>query len=320
MTQSLDRLNYADRLLLARTIRDYYQRDQSDFQAYNAVRFTAQWDSDWQASILAAEIYITDEDILDQSTSIAQQVDTLLADSRKLYQRFIKPFIEDAFPNDMGMRNQFGLDDYADYNRTANKMMIFLQKLYVQCTAYQAVLTVAGINPAKIAEINTLYNALNTASLAQSTFIGKRMTSAQTRQNLFAQMDEFTAQTCRAGKNIYIDEDMAKYRCYLLPNRTSSTPNAVETLPANAKIEVVQSVVLGDYFEITNKGTNAFTLYIAESTQGAVPTTAVVLAANQNATYAAVDLGFDENNPAAQMLIFWNNNAADAKYTLEKLG
>lgn len=318
MILSLNQLSYADRLQLARTIRDYYQRDKTDFQAYNAVRFTAQWEIDWQAAILAAEAYISDEDVVDQSTSIAQQVETLLTSSRKLYQRFIKPFIEDAFPNDEGMRNQFGLDDYADYNRTATKMMIFLQKLYTQCTTHQAALLAAGINPVKIAEINTLYHDLTTASLAQSTFMGKRMTSAQTRQTLFAQMDEFTSQTCRAGKNVYLDEDTAKYRCYLLPHRNSTTA-AVETLPPNAKIEVVASVLTEDYFEISNRGTIDFSFYISTSTQGAVPLNALSLAAGQTATHSAQELGFDDNNPATQMLIFWNSHATEGKYICEKM-
>ena len=314
----LEQLNYADRLLLARTKRDYYLRDIADIQAYNPVRFTAQWDSDWQAAILAAEAYITDEDVVDQSTSIAKQVDTLLADSRKLYQRFIKPFIEDAFPNDEGMRNQFGIDDYGDYNRTANKMMIFLQKLYAQCTTHQAALSAVGINPNNIQKINTLYNDLTQVSLAQSTFMGKRMMSAQERQSLFLRMDEFTHQTCRAAKNVYVDEDMAKYRCYLLPTRNTETAPQ-HTLPANAKMEVLQPLVETDFVEVENTGNVDFSMYVAESTQASVPATAVVIAAGQKQTYSAIDLGIDVNSTLPQMLIFWNSHATEGKYTVEKL-
>jgi hypothetical protein len=315
---TLEQLSYADRLQLARTKRDYYLRDMADIQSYNPVRFTAQWDSDWQAAILAAEAYITDEDVVDQSTSIAQQVDTLMAECRKLYQRFIKPFVEDAFPNNKGMQNQFGIDDYSDYNRTANKMLIFLRKLYDQCSVHQTDLTAVGINPLHIAKIQTLYNDLTQASLAQNTFMGKRMTSAQERQALFLRMDEFTHQTCRAAKNVYLDEDMAKYRCYLLPTRNTETAPQ-HTLPANAKMEVLQPMVETDFVEVENTGNVDFSMYIAESTQTSVPATAVVITPGQKQTYSATDLGIDVNSTQPQMLIFWNSHAMEGKYTVEKL-
>jgi hypothetical protein len=219
MIQALQNLSYAERLAFARTIREYYLRDKQDFQAYNATRFVAQWEIYWQAAIVAAETYITDGDIIDQSTSMAQQVETLLADSRKLYQRFIKPFIEDAFPNNKGMQYQFGLNVYTEYARTGAKMMLFLQRLYQQCTTHQATLVAVGINPAKIAEIDSLYYALHAAILAQGNFKGIRMSNAQTRQTLFAQLDNYTLQTCRTGKKLYLKQDIAKYRCYLLPHR-----------------------------------------------------------------------------------------------------
>lgn len=315
---TLEQLSYADRLLLARTKRDYYLRDKPDIQAYNPIRFTAQWENDWQSAILLAEAYITDEDVVDQSTSIAQQVDNLLAESRRVYQRFIKPFVEDAFPNDRGMQNQFGIDDYADYNRTAIKMMIFLHKLHAQCITYQANLTAVGINPLYIAKLLSLYNDLSVASIAQSTFMGKRMISAQERHALFLQMDEFTHQTCRAAKNVYLDDNMAKYRCYLLPTR--NTEQAVQhTLPANAKIEVLQPVVETDFVEVENTGNVDFSMYIAETTQTAVPVSAVVIAPGQKQTYSALDLGINTSSTLPQMLIFWNSHATEGKYIVEKL-
>ena len=315
---TIEQLSYHDQLLLAKVKLNYYTTDVLDFQAYNAVRFTATWHIDWQAAIDAAEAFISDEDVIDQSTTIAMEVETLMQQARKLYQKYIKPFVEDAFEKDEGKKNLFGFDDYAESVTTASRMVIFLKKLHAQCLAHQSALIAVGLDATKIADIDTLHNDLQTKMIAQASFQGTRMSSAQDRKAVYATMNEFTHQTCRTGKIIYKDENEAKYRMYLLPVPTAAA-EPMQTIAAGAKIIVINNATEEDYYFLENKGDTTLRLYIATSTQAAVPTTAATITPQSSKTLAATELGFDLNN-TPHLLILWNEDTSIAgKYRLEKM-
>lgn len=314
----IEQLSYHNQLLLAKVKLDCYMTDIADFQDYNAVRFTNHWHIDWQNAIDAAEAYITDEDIIDKSTSVAMHIDDLMTKAKKLYQKFIKPFAEDAFGNDEGKKNLFGFDDYAEAVTTASRMVAFLKKLHTQCIDNQMDLINVGMNASKIAEIDTLYNDLQVKMLEQSAFQGKRMVAANERKSLYATMNEFTNQTCRTGKIIYQDENLAKYKLYLLPS-VATNAEPISKIDAGAKLVVVNNVAEEDYYMIENKGNTDLYIYLTSSTQTAVPTTATLISPQTNKTLSATELGFDASI-ATHLLILWNENTnIDGKYRVEKM-
>ncbi|MGL4361926.1 MAG: hypothetical protein ACRCSG_01345, partial [Cellulosilyticaceae bacterium] len=154
----LERLTYAEQLSFALQIRAYYLIDRADFQNFNAVRFHAQWETDWEQAILVAQNQMSDDNMVDLGTTRTQTVNTLMEGARKLYQKHIKIFIEDAFVNKIGMQNHFGINDYDDIRSNAAKMLLFLNNLYLRSNDHFAALTQAGMRVTIPQEVKTIHD------------------------------------------------------------------------------------------------------------------------------------------------------------------
>jgi hypothetical protein len=279
-------LSQAERISLARTTHAYYLSDELAFNDYNAVRFSAAWTTDWSAAIAAAEALQSDENLVDIATDRTANLQQKMEDSRQNYQRHIKPFIEDAFAATApGLMNAFGINDYNDARNTPTKMTLFLKNLADKCTMHAAALTAVGINPAKVSLITAHYNDLVTLSVKQHTFTGERAVSTEERVAMYAAMDEFTAQTMRAGKNIFEKED-PRYRRYVLykPSAAAANSSINLTILANGQAKALQGAITAQtVLEVTNNGAVPLTLFITGSETDATATNAAIIQAGESA-------------------------------------
>ncbi|MGL4364884.1 MAG: hypothetical protein ACRCSB_06760 [Bacteroidales bacterium] len=315
---TIEQFSYHDQLLLAQVKLAYYRADKAHFQAYNPTRFASTWEINWQAAINAAEAFMSDEDVVDMSTSISGEVDMLMQQARKLNQMRVKPFVENAFENDKGKLLLFGFEEYAAAVKTASRMVIFLKTLHTQCFAHQAQLVNIGFDNQRISQILTLHDDLSVKMIAQANFTGTRMSSAQQRREIYATMNEFTYQTCRAGKLIYDSENEAKYRSYLLPVPNTKHKES-KVIEVDAKIVLSTNILVSDYYEVKNQGNTSLCLYISTSTQATMPSRVAFIAPYSSQTFAVKELGFDAH-ASPNALILWNKSATSkGRYSVNKV-
>lgn len=283
---SIVTLSFAERISYARVIRAYYLSDIAAFADYNPVRFTPQWQIDWEQAILAAEALQSDENLVDLGTDRTALLQQKMEEARQNYQRHIKPFIEDAFEKTApGLMNSFGVNDYIEARNSTPKMIVFLKNLSDKCMANQTALAAVGINPTKVALINTLYNDLVNLSVKQYTFTGERAVSTEERAAAYNAMDEFTTQTMRAGKNIF-EKDDPRYRRYVLYKGSSAATSSTLhlTIVPNGQAKALAGAITEQtVLEVTNTGTVPLTLFITGSETDTTPASAAIIDAGESA-------------------------------------
>ena len=290
---ALDKYPYAERLEMARTLKAYYQMDKADFNEYNPIRFDFNWETKWQLAIEEAEAFGTDENLVDEGTDRTLQVQQLMEAIRQNYQRYIKPFVEDAFQaTQPGLMNAFGINDYIDVRVTVPKMILFTKNLHQKCVQYQGALETAGINVAKINLIAVQHSQLIELSTNKNTFVGERTEATRLRAEKFAYMDSFTEQTARAGKNIY-DKDTPKYRRYIIYGSVANS--ATETLyQIDADSEMILfegEVTTKSGFLMTNKGVGAIIVFVSNNIHARIPDNALTLEAGaEGKRFLAIDI------------------------------
>ena len=308
-------LPQADKIFIAQQKLLYLQQDFIEFNNFNPVRFTQQFLIDYQAAIIAARDFISDEAIIYEGTSLTQTVQDRLKDAQKLY-KIIKYFVEDAFANDIGVQNKFGLDNYKAIRINPTEMVLFLSNLYAQARTYQAQLTAKGLNISKIIEIEILRNDLYTAVNQQTIFTGERMSTTQMRKELYEKMDSFTQETCRAGKLIYEEIDDAKFQNYTIYQyQTSNNTSQVHNISANStEVAISEGIDSTKGIRFENKGTTHLEIYIMASLQD-TPTQIRVVQPNEIVIVPTTTL----SNGSYNVLIVRNNNNKAGKYEVEIL-
>lgn len=280
----LSNFNYAERLEIASTMLTDYERDEADFMDYNAVRFTAAWKTDWLNAIHAARAVPLDEDVVDLGTDRTKQQSDTMEQARQNYQRYIKPFIEDAFAKTQpGLMNAFGVNNYDKARSSVSRMVMFLSNLNECCTAHISDLTAVGIKPAKVALIATHLNELETSARSQNDFSGVRTLAASNRNRLFDALDEFTQETARAGKNIYYSAEHPRYSRYVVYG--SSAPSTVDdtfTVPANDSIFLFAGKLSSNSgFRFSNQGPNKVAVFVANDRKAEEPDNALHIAPDE---------------------------------------
>lgn len=290
---ALDKYPYAERLEMARTLKAYYQMDKADFNEYNRIRFDFNWETKWQIAIEEAEAFGTDENLVDEGTDRTLQVQQLMEAIRQNYQRFIKPFIEDAFQaTQPGLMNAFGVNDYIDVRVTVPKMILFAKNLHQKCVQYQAALEAVGISPVKVNLIATQHAQLVELSTNKNTFIGERSEATRLRAEKFAYMDSFTEQTARAGKNIY-DKDTPKYRKYILYGSVAtSVVETIYQIDGGGELSLFEGDVTSKSgFQMSNKGAVDIVVFVSNSNYASLPANALTIEAGvDNKRFLATDI------------------------------
>lgn len=308
-------LSYTDRVFMASEKLAYLQQDLIDFQNFNAIRFTTQFIADYQMAIIAARDFVDDETMIDTGMTLTQTVQDKLKEAQKLY-KILKYFIEDAFTNNTGVQNKFGLDNYKEVRTNPSQMVMFLSNLSTQCMQYQSQLVAKGLNASKITEIATLRDSLYQAVNEQAVFVGERLGTTQKRKQLYEAMDAFTQEVCRAGKLMYEDIDNAKYQNYTIYQVTNNNTNSqTHNISANST-EIAVSTGIDDTKGVRfyNKGNNSLEIYIIASLQD-TPTQSKIVQSQETVIVSANSI----SNGAYNVLVVRNIYNNVGKYEIEIL-
>ena len=200
----------------SRTTQEQFKADQDVFKGFDA-DFGTPYETQWKAAITAAENAPTDEQVLDVQGTLTTTVETALADACKCFQD-AKYFIKTAFPNQTGVWNEFGFDNYDDARQSPEKMLVFISAFSTTANSakYKAGLIAAGFTQAKIDDILVKHAALANAKTNQQVAKNSRVGTTQSRVALMNEVWAFRTQVAEAAKVIFQD-DFAKYKAYLLP-------------------------------------------------------------------------------------------------------
>ena len=308
-------LSYTDRIFVSSQKLQYLQQDYAEFQLFNPVRFTPQFLLDYEAAILLARDFVDDETVVDGGTSLTQQVQDKLKEAQKLY-KLIKYFVEDAFASDLGIQNKFGLDNYKDIRTNPGQMVLFLSNMHAQCVQYQTQLVAVGLNVTLIANIASLRDDLYASVNKQATFSGERLSTTQKRKALYEAMDNFTQETCRAGKLIYEDVDDAKFTNYIIyqaiGNAAASQTHNIS--PNSTEIAVSTGIDASKGIRFVNKGDSNLEIYIVASLQDS-PTQSKNVLPQETVIIAATDISNGQYN----VLVVRNISNLIGKYEVEVL-
>ena len=311
----------ADLLHFAGLILDGLRTDLADFQAFDAVRFTSDYVNDFEVARLAYMNAQDDDTYTHRQTQRTAELETLVKQSRKAY-RDLKYFVEKAFPTERtdstAKRNEFGFEDYKKVRRSALGLIPFFSKLYVVATDYQADLIAAGFTQDRIERLQTIRQQLETTLIERDRMKNRRAEKTAHRNALRAALEGFVSQTCKAGKLIYMDENEAKYRQYLLPKRGNRAAIPTQTIAPNTQtvLATQASITEETTIEITNTGDAPITIYIASSADADAPADAMVIAPNTKVLLEAEDVVVNDNYNA---LIAVNNTVKTGRVTVELL-
>ena len=313
----LHNLTQNDRINIAEVKYLYLSADYADFQAFNPVKFTPQFLTDFRGAIDRAIAYEDDEAVVDMGQERTQEVTAFMEEARKLY-KHIKYFIEEAFPNNAARKNRFGLDNYEDARKSPINMVAFLTQLHTQAVAFQADLVTAGLQAGKIADVLSLRNKLQGANATQKAFSGERQEITQNRAKVLAAMDEFTQAACKAGKLIF-EGDFAKYRQYTIYKTADSTTAPTHTVsPTSTEVAFTDAnnpITDTTTFLLENEGDTDLVFYTNTNLSEAAPTTIATVAANSSVELTAAEIGGSSH----AMVIVRNDSQQQGKYRITRL-
>jgi hypothetical protein len=200
--------------------RVHFNDNLADFTAFDS-DLDAAFYTAWGTAIAASESQPTDEIVRDQLTQLTAAVDTAMANCRKKFQDS-KYFIDRAFPNNAGVQNEFGYNNYDTQRRSARELIDFMQFFHLAAVKYAVQLNAVNYDAANIAGIATLRTALNNAREAQKVFEDGRPLATQTRLQTHNDLWVITVQVSTAAKAIY-SNDAARFNMFLLPPSDETT-------------------------------------------------------------------------------------------------
>lgn len=206
----------ANMLEFAKALRTWFIADQAVFEAEDT-NYANPFEDDWDTAIDAAENELSDELRKDQLTQLTAIVNQEMTNCRDVFQS-AKRYIKKAFPTSQEHWNEFGFDDYDTINDSQPRMIQFMKRFFSIATKYSAQLTAPAVNftAARIAEIETTKDALDTANNDQEVFIQNMLTLTQTRIEKLNAVWTICTDVAGTGKFIF-KNNAAKYQHYLLP-------------------------------------------------------------------------------------------------------
>ena len=185
--------------------------------------------------LTASKAILTDEMVMDQVTQKSQVLKNLLNDCRNGFQD-VKHFVEKAFPNDKGVKKEFGYDDYEDARTSQPKMIVFMKMLATTVGKYSVQLTAQGMPAALPTRITNLSKDIELANKEQEVSKSGRTITTQERINAYNNVWKDLQVICSAGKRAHIN-DYARYRRYILYSTNQQPPvlpDEYDVLPAGA--------------------------------------------------------------------------------------
>ncbi|MCD4819453.1 MAG: hypothetical protein K8S23_12245 [Candidatus Cloacimonetes bacterium] len=249
--------HFADPVALqkARVFLSCLTRDISDFGAFDS-DFNADYLTKFGNLIEAAAAIPDHEYMQDQLAIKTTELKDIMEAARKAF-RFMKPFIEKAFPNRKDIWNLFGYDNFSGIRNNQERLTAFIARLHETAVKYSAELIAAGYPQEKIDLIKFYQNNIVKANVDQDDF--KIVIKNQTNERIKKMNDmwEVVLHINRIGKLIY-EDDYSKYQQYVLyHSSTQGEPDVLQgNVPAGETVVILQeNIVPSTVFKLKNPGT-----------------------------------------------------------------
>jgi hypothetical protein len=230
----------ADMCQHSRTKRQHFIDNKPDFVAFDA-DFDGTFDADWLAAIEAAEGVEDDEtrdDVLQQES---EDVAVEMKNARKKVAE-VEYFANKAFGTDKKVLAELGIGEVSAAN-TTQLMVRFLTKMHSLVNGkYQANFLGVNYSLLKIAEIETVKNALATENTEQDSFAEKSPKATGFRIGTLNAGFAFWQKVNAASKSIYYD-DPVNLNLYLFPRGTEA-PEVIK-VQGTARHSVTNAVLAG---------------------------------------------------------------------------
>lgn len=198
----------------SRVVHGFLVADLADFTAFDA-DFDVAWAAAYLTAIENAESFSSDNQLIDVQAQLTLDVEAKMKECRDFFQG-MKFFIEKAFPNRPGTWNEFGYNDYQRSRQVQSRMIQFMLELFETATKYTTQLTAVNFDAAKITQIQTLAQELQTLNTQQETAKGGRSSASNERVILLNQVWELTQTVRKAAKVIYMS-NWGKWQLYNIP-------------------------------------------------------------------------------------------------------
>ena len=271
-----------------------YSQDELDFQGYNSVLFDVNFKTDFLAEIDAARLVKKDEVVLDEQVEETDEVKGKLVECSD-YFKGMKLVIEEAFPNNKAVWNQFGYNDYRAASRSQGRMIQFMEMLYLTSDKYKTELIAKGFTQAKIDMILQLKDELRQEQIEQEVAKKERPLKTQERILLLNKPWIRIRKIHRASKVIYKD-NYAKLNEYELPRHSQAGEEPVEGPVGGGLTEHVLSMNFepDTQLQLESTGTTDLMFCITTDEVTSCPS-GVQVNAGESITVPASDLGDPSN-------------------------
>ena len=209
-------VSYGYALEYAKDMQLLFVHDLADFTAFDG-DLDADFAEDWLADITAAGAIVSDESVLNEQITFTASVNRAMKNCRNYYQE-VKYFAHKAFPEpeDAAKLYELGFENYGKARASQTLMLQFMNDLFVSANKYAVELAAVGFDAAKIAQIDTLKTALETANINQNNFINNRPVMTTGRVSAYNKVWDSVTLVARAAKIVY-RLNPEKYNQYLLP-------------------------------------------------------------------------------------------------------
>ncbi|QQS31321.1 MAG: hypothetical protein IPM47_10555 [Sphingobacteriales bacterium] len=294
-------LSDADMLEEARLTHSYFETDKVDMVAFDAT-MDDPFADDFLAEIDAVEEIPDDDIIIDELTESTRTVEEAMEAGRRAYQQ-LKYFIENAFVNEQTIWNQFGYNDYEKKNRSQASFIQFLFNAHKTSFKYATELNAVGCTNARIAEIKTLAEEIQTFNIAQESKKGTRPVGTESRIKMLNSIWSTLSRIRRAGKLIYFD-NFGKYQRYLGHRASSSTNPVTGTVPASSVVKVISGGFVAETpFNFKNTGDTTLRFGLCQTATEIPDESGITLAPGESQIKTVEMLGdYDETHTFINVL------------------
>ena len=262
--------------------------------------------------IKAAEVVVADSAVIDQQVTLTENVTDLMGRARVKYGQ-IKYFVMKAYPTNVGIQGEFGLNDYLKARKNTNQMAQFLNEMHNACVKYEDQLIEKGCRAEEIENIQLLREKLILSNTSQKVFKKERPKLTGDRITILNNCYFATIELMAAAQFVYAD-DYAK-RNQFVYNPTGKTNDGEDFSGEVAPMatDLVANIEYETGLKIVFRNTGTAALTFALSTSDVVEGNLVELAGGATVTKTTEELNSDGEN----ILVRNNDSAVTGSYLVE---
>lgn len=249
----------------ARTTQVLLSQDLVAFTTFDAT-IDGAFVSTFLDAITDAEAIISDNVVIDELVEKTENVETAMERARIKY-REVKYFAQAAFPNSIGIQNQFGLNDYDRARKSTTQMIAFLEDMYSVCQKFNAKLIDSGYSQVRIDEIKDIRENLLQFNSSQEVFKKTRTKLTEDRITVLNNCYNYMTKVNAAAQLVYMN-DYAKQKQFVY-NASSDADKNIDQLEGTVDAGITQTITSAVFddaiYTFRNTGVAPLTFCLSET-------------------------------------------------------